>query len=74
MPGVVSFPDIERILEIVDRLGISREAVVIPLRPADPGRIGRVAGGKIEIVVDAREPFEKWLERVEAELRALTAG
>ena len=33
----VTLKEIERIFEILDRLGISREAVVIPLRPTHPG-------------------------------------
>ena len=37
--AAVRLAEIERIFEILDRLGISREAVVIPLRPVHPGAV-----------------------------------
>jgi ribonucleotide reductase alpha subunit len=67
--------EIERILAIVDRLGISREAVIIPLRPAHPGGVrvletGRNRG-KLEITVDSEAALDAWLGELEAQLRAL---
>src|SRR5207244_728970 len=37
--AAVTLAEIERIFAILDRLGLSREAVVIPLRPAHPGGV-----------------------------------
>ena len=37
----VTLREIERIFEILDRLGISREAVIIPLKPVHPGGVQR---------------------------------
>ena len=62
----VTLQEIERIFEILDRHGLSREAVVIPLRPESPGRMGALANGKVEIVVDAERPFEEFLADLEA--------
>ena len=58
---VVSFAQISRILEITDSLGLSREWVEIPLPPESPGSVRRLGNGKLEIIVDADQPFEEWL-------------
>jgi len=58
---VVSFAQISRILEITDSLGLNREWVEIPLSPESPGSVRRLGNGKLEIVVDADQPFEEWL-------------
>jgi len=65
MISAVTLKEIEQIFTVIDRLGISREAVVIPLRPASPGRVRRLAKGKIEIVVEASEPLSDWLPELE---------
>ena len=67
----VTLPDIERIFEVLERLGISREAVVIPLKPASPGTVRKLPNGKFEIVVDADAPLDAWLPGLEQRLRAL---
>jgi hypothetical protein len=59
---VVLFPYINRILEVTDSLGLNREWVEIPLSPERPGVVRRLANGKLEIIVDADQPFEDWLE------------
>jgi hypothetical protein len=69
MLDAVTFAEIARIFEITDRLGIHREALVIPLMPRQPGRVRRLPNGKIEIVVD--KDFEAWLPGLEAALSAL---
>ncbi|MFN8628202.1 MAG: hypothetical protein U0587_19800 [Candidatus Binatia bacterium] len=70
MLSAVTLHEIEMIFTVLDRLGISREAVVIPLRPALPGRVRRLPNAKYEIVVDAGVPIDEWLPVLEAELRA----
>ena len=67
----VTLPVIERIFEVLERLGISREAVVIPLKPASPGTVRKLPNGKFEIVVDADAPLDAWLPELEHRLRAL---
>jgi hypothetical protein len=57
----VSFKQITQILELTDRLGLDREWVEIPLSSESPGRVTRLPNGKLEIVVDAEVPFDRWL-------------
>ena len=59
---VVSFKHIAQILGVTDSLGLNREWVEIPLSPQSPGAVRRLTNGKLEIVVDADQPFEEWLQ------------
>ena len=58
---VVSFNHISRILGVTDSLGLNREWIEIPLSPESPGVVRRLTNGKLEIIVDADQPFEDWL-------------
>jgi len=69
MPQGVQLAQIERIFEILDRLVISREAVIIPLRPQGTGSVKRLSNGKLEIVVPADIPFEQWYASLEGILQ-----
>jgi hypothetical protein len=71
MLKAVTLKEIERIFSVTDALGISREALVIPLRTEAPGRINLMKDGKLEIVVDRDGDFEDWLTRLEPSIRAL---
>jgi len=68
--AAVGMKEIEAIFTVLDRLGISREAVVIPLRPTHPGGIRTLPNGKVEIRVESETPLEAWLVELEHELRA----
>ena len=57
----VSFQQISKILEVTDAIGLNREWVEIPLSPENPGMVRRLSNGKLEIVVDAEQPFDQWL-------------
>ena len=70
--SAVTLQEIHRIFEITDRLGIHREAVVIPLGRRVPGRVRKTPAGKFEIVVDGGD-FEPWLSGLEAEIRRAMA-
>ena len=74
MLKAVTLREIEQIFAITDALGISREALVIPLRPESPGRVRRMAVGKIEIVVDGAADFNEWLKELEMQLRRMTGA
>ena len=67
----VTMKEILAIFEVTDRLGIHREALVIPLAPRRLGHVRRLPNGKLEIVVDADTDFANWLVGLEAELRKL---
>jgi hypothetical protein len=71
MLKVVTLKEIERIFAVIDPMGISREAVVIPLRTEHPGRVSILNDGKLEIVVERDGDFEDWITRLEAQLRDL---
>ena len=70
MLEAVTLREIETIFAVTDDLGISREAVVIPLSPERPGRVRRLPGGKLEIVVDAEIPIDEWVKGLAAMIRA----
>ena len=72
MIEVVGIREINRIFEVTDRLGIHREALVIPLAPRHPGRVRKRPDGKIEIVVEAEGDFEEWVTGLPAELAKAT--
>ena len=69
----VTLAEIQRIFEVLERLGISREAVVIPLRPVHPGGVRKLPNGKLEIQVESETPLEEWLPELER-LLAAAAG
>ena len=69
----VTLAEIERIFASLDRLGISREAVVIPLRPVHPGGVRVLPNGKLEIRVEADVPLEDWLPDLERAIARLVA-
>jgi hypothetical protein len=66
----VTLREIERIFAVTDALGVSREALAIPLLPRPGGRVRRMPDGRVEIVVDAAD-FEGFLARLPAELQRL---
>ena len=74
MTSAVTLKEIERIFEVIDRLGLSRERVVIPLRSAVAGCVRRLPDGRFEIVVDCAVGFETWLAGLASELRAYGFG
>ncbi len=67
----VSFQQISRILEVTDALGLNREWVEIPLSPETPGTIRRLQNGKLEIIVDAEQPFDEWLSVLPTQIQHL---
>ncbi|PYM98371.1 MAG: hypothetical protein DME07_22935 [Candidatus Rokuibacteriota bacterium] len=64
MLEVVTMKEIDAIFEVTDALGVHREALVIPLGTARPGRVRRLPSGKLEITVDAEQPFPEWLSEL----------
>jgi hypothetical protein len=43
--------------------------VEIPLSPEQPGTVRRLGSGKLEIVVDADQPFEEWLRSLPRQIQ-----
>jgi hypothetical protein len=71
MLKAVTLKEIERIFAVIDPMGISREAVVIPLRTEHPGRVSILKDGKLEIVVERDADFDDWITHLEARIREL---
>ncbi len=69
--AVIRLPEIEEIFTVLDRLAISREAVVIPLTKRDPGSVTIRTDDKVEIVVPESSAVAAWLPILEARLREL---
>ncbi|MFZ0660815.1 MAG: hypothetical protein WBE78_04205 [Candidatus Binataceae bacterium] len=71
MLKAVTLKEIERIFETLDAMNISREAVVIPLRPEHPGRVSIMKDGKLEIVVERDGDFEQWVSGLRGRIDSL---
>jgi hypothetical protein len=69
----VTLAEIQAVFGVTDALGISREALVIPLAPGRPGRVRRLPSGKLEIVLDAEVPLDQWLQTLPGLIRAAGA-
>ena len=74
MLEVVTMKEIDAIFEVTDALGVHREALVIPLGTARPGRVRRLPSGKLEITVDAEQPFPEWLSELPRLIAAAQQG
>ena len=71
MLKAITLKEIERIFAVIDPMGISREAVVIPLRTEHPGRLSILKDGKLEIVVERDGDFEDWITGLAARIEEL---
>jgi hypothetical protein len=69
----VTLAEIQAVFAVTDALGISREALVIPLAPGRPGRVRRLPSGKLEIVLDRDAPLEEWLRSLPDRIAAAQA-
>ena len=70
----VTLKEIERVFAILEEFGLSREAVVIPLRPAHPGKVELRSDNRLEIVLDSDVPLDDWLAIVRERIGALMAS
>jgi hypothetical protein len=70
----VTLAEIQAVFGVTDALGISREALVIPLTPGRPGRVRRLPSGKLEIVLDADASLAEWLQTLPELIRAAGAA
>ena len=73
MLTVVTLREIELVFAVLAELGLSREAVVIPLRPATPGRVELRPDGRVEVVFDSQMPAEAQMPGIRERLRAILA-
>ncbi|HVN87990.1 MAG TPA: hypothetical protein VMW17_24375 [Candidatus Binatia bacterium] len=71
MLKAVTLNEIEKVFTVIERHGLSREAVVIPLRPASPGEVRQLPNGKLEIIVDRDVPIDEWVRTLDEKIAAL---
>jgi hypothetical protein len=74
MPAAVTLKEIERVFEILADFDLSREAVVIPLTPAAPGRVRLLPDHRIEIVFDSTMSVDAWLLEVRQRIAEIVAS
>jgi len=72
--AVIRLPEIEEIFTVLERVGVSREAVVIPLTKRDPGAIRVMNDGRLEIVAPESMSVHDWLPALEREIRSVIEG
>jgi hypothetical protein len=72
--AVIRLPEIEQIFTVLERLGISREAVVIPLTKRDPGSVRLLPDERVEIVAPESMAVAAWLPTLETALHELGAA
>jgi hypothetical protein len=74
MLAKVTLKEIERVFAILEEIGLSREAVVIPLRPAHPGTVRLRDDHRLEIVLDSEVPLDEWLAEVRERVREIATS
>jgi hypothetical protein len=67
----VTLKEIERVFEVLAEFGLSREAVVIPLKPAHPGSVRMRPDQRLEVVLDSETPLDEWLAVVRERVREI---
>jgi len=72
--AVIRLPEIEEIFTVLERVGVSREAVVIPLTKRDPGTVRVLTDGRLEIVAPESTSVRDWLPALEREIRGVIEG
>ena len=70
----VTLREIEQVFAVLEALGLSREAVVIPLKPQHPGRVAMRSDNRLDIVLDSEVPLEEALPRLRQEIAAVMAS
>lgn len=69
--GPITMAEMNRIFAVTDELGLSREALVVPLEPVGEGEVRKMAGGKIWIAIPETIPLEEWLPALKERLLEL---
>jgi hypothetical protein len=70
----VTMKEIDAIFTVTDRMGLSRELLVIPLMPRTAGGVRQTPAGKLEIVVPAEGEFADFVAGLEDEIKKVTDG
>jgi len=74
MLTAVTLKEIEQVFTILEEFGLSREAVVIPLKPAHPGSVRMRPDNRLEIVLDRDVPLDDQLVEIRGQVRDIVAS
>jgi len=75
MLTAVTLKEIEQVFTILEEFGLSREAVVIPLKPAHPGSVRLRPDNRLEIVLDRDVPLDDQLAAIREQVgEIVTSG
>ena len=70
MARFITQADMEAIFSVTDVLGLSREAIKVPLQPKGEGSVERLASGTLRIVVPDG-PLDPWLPALRSRIEQL---
>ncbi len=70
----ISMAEMSKVFEVVDSLGVSREAITVPLAPSGVGSVEKLPGGRFRIVIPEDTPLDDWLPVLRQSLLDLGAA
>jgi len=70
----IGMAEMNKIFEVVDSLGISREAITVSLAPSGAGSVEKLPGGKFRVVIPEGTPLDDWLPVLRQSLLDLGAA
>ena len=71
---MIGMDDMAQVFEMVDALGIDREAVRVELTKEDPGSVAQRSDGMVEIIIPLTTPLGQWLETLKLGLQEMGYG
>lgn len=74
MLTVVTLKEIEQVFTILEEFGLSREAVIIPLKPSHPGSVRMRPDNRLEIVLDRDVSLDQQLADIREQVRAVVTS
>lgn len=69
--AIVGMAEMRKIFAVIDKLGIHREKIEVPLKPQGAGSVEMLPSGIARIIIPADKPIDEWLTTMEAELDKL---
>ena len=70
----IGMAEMSKIFEVVDSLGVSREAITVSLAPSGAGSVEKLPGGRFRIVIPEVAPLDDWLPVLRRSLLDLGAS
>ena len=70
----IGMAEMNKIFEVVDSLGVSREAILVPLAPSGVGSVEKLPEGRFRVVIPEVIPLDDWLPILRQSLLDLGAA